>query len=188
MEARGQIKQILGVTDKNVNMLLTLHDIDPKAIDTLIEKDLAVTLKIYHPKRSLDANAYCFAIIGKMAAVLKTSTDELYEALLQRYGVFYQDDEGYITVTLKDNVDVSKLGGHWRWIKSRNGFSSYMMIKGTSEYDSAEMSKFIDQVVEEAKELGIETLPSTELERMKAEWTAYCKKEKNVGSATQPKT
>jgi len=188
MEARGQIKQILGVTDKNVNMLLTLHDIDPKAIDTLIEKDLAVTLKIYHPKRSLDSNAYAWVLISKMADVLKTSKEELYEELLRRYGVPYQDDEGYITITLKDEVDVSKVGGHWRYIRTRNGFASYLMLKGTSEYDSAEMAKFIDMLVQDAKEMGIETLTPEELERMNKEWTQYCNKTKSVGSATQPKT
>jgi hypothetical protein len=44
------------------------------------------------------------------------------------------------------------------------------MIKGSSEYDTAEMAKFIDAVVLEAKELGIETLPPAELERMKSLW------------------
>ena len=44
------------------------------------------------------------------------------------------------------------------------------MIKGSSEYDSAEMAHFIDRIVEEAQELGIETATPDELERMKQEW------------------
>jgi hypothetical protein len=44
------------------------------------------------------------------------------------------------------------------------------MIKGSSEYDTAEMSKFIDELVLEAKNQGIETLPPAELERMTKEW------------------
>lgn len=44
------------------------------------------------------------------------------------------------------------------------------MIKGSSEYDTVEMSHFIDRIVEEAKELGIETATPDELERMKQEW------------------
>lgn len=44
------------------------------------------------------------------------------------------------------------------------------MIKGSSEYDTAEMAHFIDSIVEEAKELGIETSTPDELERMKQEW------------------
>ena len=41
---------------------------------------------------------------------------------------------------------------------------------GSSEYDSAEMSVFINGIIEEAKELGIETLPPDELERMMTQW------------------
>ena len=170
MDCRGQIKSILGVDGKNLNVLLTLHDIDPTTLNDLATKDLAVTLKQYKPRRSLDSNAYCWVLISKMADILKTSKEELYENLLQRYGVAYQDDEGYITVTLKDEVDVSKLGGHWKWIRSRNGFSSYLMLKGTSEYDSAEMSKFLDLVIEDAKELGVEIPPSEDMKRALELW------------------
>jgi hypothetical protein len=46
------------------------------------------------------------------------------------------------------------------------------MIKGSSEYDTAEMARFIDRIVEEAKELDIETLPEAEVERLKALWSS----------------
>ena len=41
---------------------------------------------------------------------------------------------------------------------------------GSSTYNTKEMSVLIDGIVYEAKELGIETLPPDELERMKVEW------------------
>ena len=66
------------------------------------------------------------------------------------------------------------IGGHWKrvkeFIKDGKTWVSYLMIKGSSEYDTAEMSHFIDRIVEEAKELGIETATPDELERMKQEW------------------
>jgi hypothetical protein len=77
---------------------------------------------------------------------------------------------------VKSGVDMSKIEGHWKFYKSNGKFDSYLMIKGSSKYDSAEMSKFIDQIIYEAKELGIETMTPAELERMKAEWNQYCKK------------
>ena len=45
------------------------------------------------------------------------------------------------------------------------------------EYDRAEMARFTDCVIGEAKELGIETLPPEELERMLDEW------QKNYGAS-----
>lgn len=73
-------------------------------------------------------------------------------------------------IILTFEVDMSKVDGHWKYIKDNGKFASYLMIKGSSEYDTVEMSHFIDRIVEEAKELGIETATPDELERMKQEW------------------
>mgnify|MGYP002522713106 CR=1 FL=1 len=42
---------------------------------------------------------------------------------------------------------------------------------GSSHYDTKEMSDFIDGIVSEAEELGIETETPDELARLKAVWT-----------------
>lgn len=137
---------------------------------------LSITAKKFRQKRSLDANAYCWVLCTKIAEVINSSKDEVYEEMLQKYGYLYQDDDGYIPVTVKTGVDMSKIQGHWKFFKSNGKFDSYLMIKGSSEYDSAEMAKFIDRIVEEAKDLGIETATPAELERMKEQWNQYCKK------------
>ncbi len=139
----------------------------------LCEK-LSIKVSKYRQKRSLDANAYCWAIITKIAnhPDIKSSKEEVYEEMLQKYGFLYQDEEGYIPVTVKAGVDMSKIEGHWKFYKSNGKFDSYLMIKGSSEYDTSEMAHFIDMVVQEAKELGIETLTPDELERIKATWKA----------------
>lgn len=139
-------------------------------IDNIMKCDkLSIKATKYRQKRSLDANAYLWVICTKLAEVHQTSKDEIYEEMLQKYGVLYQDEDGnYIVVTLKADIDVSKLEGHWKYYKSSEDdkFKSYLMIKGTSLYDSSEMSYFIDMVVHEAKEEGIETLSPNELDRM----------------------
>lgn len=133
---------------------------------------LSIKAVKYKKKRSLDANAYVWAIITKIAnhPDIKSSKEEVYEEMLQKYGYLYQDEEGYITITVKAGIDISKIEGHWKFYKSNGKFDCYLMIKGSSEYDTAEMAHFIDMVVQEAKELGIETLSPVKLERMKAEW------------------
>ena len=92
--------------------------------------------------------------------------------MLQKYGSIYEDDGGHITITVKKTVDMTKVSGHWKFIKDNGTFASYLMIKGSSEYNTAEMAHFIDHIVEEAQELGIETATPDELERMKQEWGA----------------
>lgn len=136
----------------------------------LIREKVIVKISKFRKKRSLDANAYCWVLCSKIAEVCNTSKDEVYEEMLQKYGYFYKDDNGYITVTVKAEVDMSKIQGHWKFYSGNENFSAYLMIKGSSEYDSAEMAKFIDRIIDEAKALDIETLTPNELERMKAGW------------------
>ena len=153
---------------------LLLQDVSVQELQTLkAYEELSVSLKKYRRKRSLDANAYCWALCSRIAEKVGSSKDEIYEQMLQDYGCFYEDDEGYIAVTVKSGVDMSKIGGHWKFYKDNGKFSSYLKIKGSSEYDSAEMSRFIDGIISEAKELGISTETPDEIERMKALWKQF---------------
>ena len=49
-------------------------------------------------------------------------------------------------------------------------FTHYKIFKGTSEYNTKEMSIFIDGVVQEAKQLDIETKTPEEIDRLKRLW------------------
>lgn len=178
MNCTGKIQNIS--RDWKSGQLQITFSVNEPAVINEIEslKDcekLSIEAKKYRAKRSLDANAYCWVLMTKIAEVISTveaviSKDEVYEDMLQKYGYIYQDDDGYITVTVRSDVDMSKIQGHWKFYKGNGKFSSYLMIKGSSEYDTAEMARFIDAVVQEAKELGIETATPDEIERMKATW------------------
>ena len=117
-------------------------------------------------RRSLDANNYLWVLASKMAEVLGTTKDEVYENLLQRYGLVDED----VVITVKSSVDMSKIDGHWHLLKSDDKWSGYIRIRGTSEYDKREMARFLDMVVDEAKELGVETMTPQELEKLKEAW------------------
>lgn len=153
--------------------LITLEvEEEPRLYDELKDKELSIEIKKFKKKRSLDANAYCWVLCTKIAEALKTSKDEVYEEMIQRYSEFDKDDDGYITVTMLSRIPIDKLGGHWREIGQRNEFTSYMRLVGSSEMDSGQMAHFLDGVVSEAKELGIETETPEELERMASLWRA----------------
>ena len=141
----------------------------PNMVDTIRDVCLRLSVKNWKEKRSLDANAYYWTLNSKMAQVLQTSPEELHEALLQRYGLLDSDSNGHISITVRSKVDMSRIDGHWKLYKlSRDGkWKSYLRIRGTSEYDSAEMSYFLDRVKEECAELGIST--ETPNEKLEAE-------------------
>lgn len=132
-------------------------------------KQLTVEIKQYRKKRSLDSNAYMWLLLSEMAAILKTTKDELYLLMLERYGVFTH-------VIVKPEV-VEKVKQEWRTVRELgevlvNGKTGIQLqcFFGSSTYNTLEMSKLIDGVVSEAKELGIETLTPEELSVLKQEW------------------
>jgi len=50
------------------------------------------------------------------------------------------------------------------------GYKKIIAYYGSSVYDTREMSILIDEIVSQAKELNIETLPPDEVESLKALW------------------
>lgn len=134
----------------------------------LFEK-LSIKVAKFREKRSLDANAYMWVLLQKMAESLHQDKWNIYIEMLGRYGVFTH-------IIVKPNV-VEKVKEEWRTVKELgevcvNGTTGIQLqcYFGSSTYNSKEMSVLIDGVVSEAKEMGIETLPPAELERMKAAW------------------
>ena len=141
-----------------------------KALKPALENKRAIKLQILAPetvgmsgrkKRSLDANAYFWVLVGKIADKLRASKDEIYFEMLKKYGQS-------ITVTVRAGLDLSRAGFKYYelfkdGISAGKPFEAYRVFIGSSQYDTREMSVLIDGVVQEAKELGIETLTPLEL-------------------------
>lgn len=126
-------------------------------------------------KRSLDANSYAWALMSQIADVVKTSKDEIYEEMLQKYGHFYINAAGGAEmISVLYDIDISKYGLHVKFAGEGHAggkrFRHYYVIRGSSEYDTKEMASFIDGVVSEAKGLGIDTIPKVELDKIKEKW------------------
>jgi hypothetical protein len=132
-------------------------------------KELSVEIKQYRNKRSLDANAYMWLLLGKMAAVLHTTKDELYLQMLDRYGV-------YTHIIVKPSV-VDKVKQEWRTVRELgevtvNGQKGVQLqcFFGSSTYDSKEFSILLDGVISECKEIGIEVISEEEKQLLIKEW------------------
>ena len=133
------------------------------------DRDKVFEVKEHKEKRSLNANAYAWSLITKIADALRTSKEECYLEMLKRYG---QSE----IVSVLSQIDVS---GYFKYYEplatatlQGKEFTHYKIYKGSSEYDTREMSILIDGIVSEAKELGIETIPPKEIERLKTMWRA----------------
>lgn len=144
-------------------------DISPLKEVVAKGKALAVEVKQYRQKRSLDANAYLWVLLQKIAEAVNSSKDEVYLQMLERYGVFTH-------IVVKPHM-VDKVRQEWRTVRELgevtvNGKTGMQLqcFFGSSTYNTKEMSVLIDGVVSECKELGIETMTPDELAGLKNEW------------------
>jgi hypothetical protein len=173
MEFTGQIK---GISNDFVNgeVLITFSVNEKNILLPEYEKlknckKLRIKAVQYREKRSLDANAYLWVLLQKLAEMLRTDKWSVYLQMLKRYGQFT-----YIVVKPGAVEAVKK---QWRECEEIgeievNGTKAVQMLcyYGSSNYDAKEMSVLIDGVVSECQELGIETLPPAELQRIKEQW------------------
>ena len=133
--------------------------------EKLRDKIVEITVRRWVEKRSLDANAYLWALITKIGNALRESKDDIYFDALKAYGQggavsveerFVKDFER--TYKYHERLGETQLNG--------KTFVHFRFWVGSSEYNVEEMSILIDGVVREAKNLGIETMDEADLKSL----------------------
>lgn len=143
-------------------------------VDEMRDKDkLSIEVKPYRERRSLDANAYFFVLADKLATKLNITKEEVYRNAIKQIGGVSE------TVCVKDQA-VTRLCEGWRnnglgWQTDTfpskiPGCTNVILYYGSSTYDTAQMSRLIDNVVQDCKAVGIETCPPDELARLLSLW------------------
>lgn len=143
-------------------------------IDEIRELDkLRIEAKKYRNKRSLDANAYAWVLIGKLAEKLDMKNKEVYRECIKDAGV-------YEVIPVK-NEALERFMSVWGdngdgWIcetfpSKLEGFTNVKAFYGSSVYDSKEMTRLINCIVEECHKQGIETEPQEYIDSLLKEWS-----------------
>ena len=134
-----------------------------------MKTDTRLSIKIdkYREKRSLNANNYAWKLLTEIGNLIRKSKEEVYFMMLQDYG-----QSEMISVLSHINI-----GDYVRYYEEAgestlNGklFKHYKVYKGSSEFDKKEMSIFLDGIVFEAKELGIQTETPDQIANLKSLW------------------
>lgn len=189
MEVKGMLKAVVKdwVTGRFQITFEVIQDISGQ-IQSLQDKQLRITAKQWREKRSLDANAYYWALIAKLSEAMHISKPRAHNLMLRRYGQNLTIDGhgAYIRIPDTEKAEEMALEASEYHIRPTSqvvtgndgvNYRTYIMLMGSSQYDTAEMSHLIDGLVDECKALGIETLPPDELARMMADYEANRRKE-----------
>ena len=124
-------------------------------------------------KRSLDANAYAWVLIDKIAEVMHLDKTTVYRREIREIGgaseiVCVRNDavNGMTRIWEKNG-----LGWQVEQLPSKiKGCTNLILHYGSSVFDSKQMSVFIDQIIQDATALDIETLSDKELSLLKEGW------------------
>lgn len=136
--------------------------------DRLKDLPVRVDVKQWREKRSLDANAYYHVLLDRCAASLGISKPRAHNLMLRRYGAVETIDEQMVYLVLPESDEAAEkaLEAETYHIRptsqvktGRDGkqYRTYMLLKGSSDYDTKEMSTLINGLVDECRALGIET-------------------------------
>lgn len=136
--------------------------------DHLHDKTVDIEIKKHREKRSLDANAYAWVLIDKIAAEMNMTKIEVYRRAILDIG-------GVSTIVCVPDKSVEALRKGWEikgagWLteverSKLEGCTNVTLYFGSSVYDSRQMSRLIDYLVDEAQDLGIETATPEEIAR-----------------------
>ena len=154
-----------------IEQLLSSVNINPQSniIDLKIENKRL--------KRSRNANAYMWVLCDKIAYAINATKEDVYRDAIRFVGVFADVgvQEEAIDALIADwnshgigwYADIFDSGLEDKY---GNPMKRVRLYKGSSRYDKKQMSRLIDFIVNEAKNLGIETETPEEIERMKSTW------------------
>ena len=140
--------------------LATLEDFSEQ-FEGLKEAPVSFEIRKAASKRSRDANAFAWVLIDKIAEKMKVSKTEVYRQAIREIGGVSE------TVCIQDKA-VERLRAGWEkngigWqsdiMPSKlPGCTNVILYYGSSTYDTAQMSRLIDLLIQEAEQLGIPTM------------------------------
>lgn len=142
--------------------------------DELLDgRDIDLTIKKYSKKRSLNANAYMWELCTLLAEKINVPKDEVYREAIRTSGIF-RDMEMSEDAVKTFETAWEMLGTGWITERvddgKREGTALIRAYYGTSRYNSKQMSRVIDGLVQDCKASGIPTLDDQEIERLIEEW------------------
>ena len=124
--------------------------------------------------RTISQNKLYWTILGEVARALRVTNNFVHNTLLREISIPVMFDGKPARVTLPDteeteNRTLEAMTYHLKptsqtWVGSDNvTYRTYVMLKGSSDFDTREFTALVDRLFEKAHELGIETISEDEL-------------------------
>lgn len=134
---------------------------------------LSVKIGKHREKRSLNANNYAWKLITELAEKNNLPKEEVYKKYIKEVGVCKQAEISENAVdTLTHSWSLHGIG----WFTERvdyaenDGFVIVNLYYGSSQYNTKQMSRLIDFIVQDCEALGIETKTPDQIAELLSLW------------------
>jgi hypothetical protein len=173
----GEIKDIsIDYLTNKPQIILTLNERESLlSLENLKGNKLSIDIKKWRKKRSLDANNYFWKLLRTYAEEKEVDAIEEYKERVKRLGIFRVS-----RIETKDVETYKKSWENWgtAWFCEIYDteylgdieFKILHLYYGSSSFNSKQMSRLINDLVEDCKEVGIETKPKEEIESLLRSW------------------
>lgn len=172
----GKLKDLLRLSGGEWLVSFTTRDDPGQIFDDLKEQAVKVEIKKASKHRSLSANAFAWVLIDQIAEKTRLPQTEVYRNAIREIGGvsdFYgMKEEAYPAF-----CELWTAGHQGRQVEiipgsTKPGWINVRAYKGSSDFDSRQMARLIDSLIQDAEQLGIPTMPDKEVERMVGAWRA----------------
>lgn len=165
----GRLKDLTRSRDGQWLITISTPENFSQMFDELSDKEVSIEIKQARKHRSLDANAYAWVLIDKIAEKTGLKKMDVYRNAIREIG-------GVSTTVCVVDKAVDKLRESWQkngigWqtdtIPSKiEGCTNVILYYGSSVFDSKQQSQLISSLIQDAESLGIPTITEKELERL----------------------
>ena len=179
----GKLKDLLRLQGGEWLVSFTTREDPGQLFDDLKEDPVRVEIKKASKHRSLSANNFAWVLIDQIAEKTGIPVSEVYQNAIREIGGV-SDYYGMREEAFEAFREIWTAGHLGRQVEiipgsAKPGWINVRAFKGSSDFDSAQMARLIDSLIQDAESLGIPTVPADEVERMVSRWgaKASCKKE-----------
>lgn len=141
--------------------------------DDLNGEDVDLNVKKYRKGRGLSANALYWASLAQLAHKLGVSNAYLHNVMLRRYGQPERFEDQVVYIMLPDTEEAEKKAleadtYHLRPTSQtkpgKDGltYRAYMLMRGSSTYNTEEFSRLLDGLLDSCREMGIHIMTGRE--------------------------
>lgn len=168
MKFTGKLKQpVIDYLSGRMAVLFEPNEDFRQAYEELKGCDkLSFEIKPYRSKRSLDANAYYWVLITKLAKKISISNLELHNMMLRMYGQAEIIEGKAVYLTIPDTEEAERkvnnatdyhLQATSQVREGNDGimYRTYKLLRGSRTYNTEEMARLIDGLVQCCKDAGI---------------------------------